>query len=76
MIGFSICTYCKHFVSIKKSKKGHSYCSAYPNGIPNNIIHSSSLSTHEKVISGQTGNTTFEYIDGERDRNILKIALK
>jgi len=65
MIGFSICTYCKHFVPLKKSKKEHSYCSAFPDGIPNEIIHSSKHNSHNKVIEGQAGTTVFECIDDD-----------
>jgi len=71
MINFSICTYCKYFVSIKKSKKGHSYCAAFPNGIPNEIIHSSKSNTHSKVLKGQVGTTVFECIDDDVIKGII-----
>ena len=57
MIGISICVACKHFISIKKSEKGHSYCPAFPNGIPDNIMH---RGTHDKVVSGQVGEYVFD----------------
>ena len=71
MINFSICTYCKHFVSIKKSKKGHSYCSSFPDGIPNEIIHSSKSETHSKVVKGQVGTTIFECIGDDFAKEII-----
>jgi len=71
MINFSICTYCKHFVPIRKSKKEHSYCSAFPNDIPNEIFHSQKSETHSKVVKGQVGTTVFECVDDDFAKGII-----
>ena len=71
MINFSICGFCKHFVPLKKSVKVHSYCSAFPDGIPNEIIHSPKSDIHSKVLEGQAGTTVFECIDDDFARKII-----
>lgn len=67
------CMYCKHFVSIKKSEKGYSYCTAFPDGIPPEIFHSSKTDVHSKVLDGQVGNTVFECIDDPKVKRLYKV---
>lgn len=48
----SVCTRCKHFNLIEKN------CRAFPVGIPDKLL--SGEMKHDKVLSGQKGNTVFE----------------
>jgi len=73
MITFSICVFCKHFVSAKKSEKGHSYCPAFPDGVPGSIIHSGKRNAHSQVVKGQVGTTVFECKDDDFARKIMRV---
>ncbi|MGI6047923.1 MAG: hypothetical protein ACOYEG_07945 [Petrimonas sp.] len=55
------CAFCKHYISIKKSKKGRSYCVAFPEGVPPEIMHS--WGKHKTPVKGQLGKIVFECTD-------------